>query len=81
MFVARYFFVFLVSRSCPIPHDEYNCFVFFICRDVSTKKHLKNVYGALSVSMMAAGIGAGFHLYSGINLVNITFTFVITAGI
>lgn len=36
--------------------------------DVSTKKHLKNVYGALSVSMLSAGVGAGFHLYTGFNL-------------
>lgn len=33
--------------------------------DVSTKKHLKNVYGALSISMMAAAVGAVIHLYSG----------------
>jgi len=36
--------------------------------DVSTKKHLKNVYGALSISMMAAGAGGAFHLYTGLNL-------------
>ncbi|XP_066930473.1 probable Bax inhibitor 1 [Clytia hemisphaerica] len=36
--------------------------------DVSTKKHLKNVYGALSLSMLSASVGAGLHLYSGLNL-------------
>lgn len=34
--------------------------------DASTKKHLKNVYGSLSISMMAAAVGAVIHVYSGV---------------
>lgn len=33
--------------------------------DAPTKKHLKNVYASLSISMMSAAVGAAVHLYSG----------------
>ena len=41
-------------------------------RDAPTKKHLKNVYSSLSLSMFAAAVGSAVHMYT--NFMKVHFT-------
>ena len=45
----------------------YNCILIMFTlhfRDVPTKKHLKNVYSALALSMSAAAAGGAVHMFT-----------------
>ena len=42
----------------------FNTFIYY--RERSVQTHLKKVYGTLSISMVAAGVGAYVHLFTGL---------------
>ena len=51
----------------------FNTFIFY--RERSVQTHLKKVYGTLSISMVAAGVGAYVHLFTGLmKVVNISIS-------
>ena len=51
----------------------FNTFIFY--RERSVQTHLKKVYGTLSISMVAAGVGAYVHLFTSLmKVINISIS-------
>lgn len=58
-------------KQCSFKHVKYFFYNFF--RERNVQEHLKKVYGTLSIAMIAAGVGAYVHLFTGLMRVGILF--------